>query len=113
MAPLADQHQPAELVLQTFPRHLLRDEELPNCVPQDFEEAAAKLYSVCRYLYKRRSDSIPDVVANIDARTLLIKLHDHILAENWQPFAGNLIDSLTETVEKNEAAKPCRTRGER
>jgi hypothetical protein len=113
MAPLADQHQPAELVLHNFPRHLLRDEELPECVPQDFYDAAAKLYSACRYLYKRRSDSIPDVVANIDARTLLIKLHDHILAENWQPFAGNLIDSLTETVEKHEGAKPCRTRGER
>lgn len=83
---------------------------LPEFVPATPEDAAAKLYSVCRYLYKRQADSIRDAIANIQSRDLLIKLHDKILAENWQFFGGNLIDSLTETVERREGAKPCRTR---
>lgn len=83
---------------------------LPEFVPATPEDAAAKLYDVSLYLYKKRAESVPDAIANIDARNIVIKLHDSILAENWQPFSGNLIDSLTETVERREGAKLCRTR---
>jgi hypothetical protein len=88
------------IYLHNYTQHSAKD--LPEFVPNTPAEAAFKLYSANRYLYQQRSLTITEVIAIEDARTILIKLHDQIQAENWQPFKGDLVDSLTETVRRRQ-----------